>query len=94
MAAEYERLAVEIDMVFAPESASKRLKEFQKQLKSNPELSREITAAVKILETTEDAGLRFATACKIMAKIREQLPRIQQATLRLAAVDTSLAMEI
>ncbi len=94
LAAEYEDLAVEIDKVFAPESASKRLKEFQKQLDSNPELGREIAAAVTILETTEDPGVRFATACKIMAKIREQLPHIRQATLRLAAVDASLAMEI
>ncbi len=57
-------------------------------------MPREIAAAVKILETTKDPGVRFATACKIMAKIREQLPHIRQATLRLAAVDTSLAMEI
>ena len=94
LAAEYERLAVEIDKVFAPESASKRLKEFKKKLSSNPELAREIAAAIKTLETTKDPGVRFATACRIMAKIREQLPHIRQATLRLAAVDTSLAVEI
>ena len=94
LAAEYERLAVEIDKVFAPESASKRLKEFKKKLSGNPELAREITAAVKILETTKDPGVRFATACRIMAKIREQLSDIRGAQLRLAAVDTGLAMEI
>ena len=94
LAAEYERLAVEIDKVFAPESASKRLKEFKKKLSSNPELAREIAAAIKILETTKDPGVRFATACRIMAKIREQLPHIRQASLRLAAVDASLAVEI
>jgi hypothetical protein len=94
LAAEYERLAVEIDKVFAPESASKRLKEFKKKLSSNPELAREIAAAIKILETTQDPGIRFATACRIMATIREQLPHIRQSTLRLTAVDTSLAVEI
>ena len=71
LAAEYERLAVEIDKVFASESASKRLKEFKKKLSSNPELAREIAAAIKILETTKDPDVRFATACRIMATIRE-----------------------
>jgi len=94
LAAEYERLAAEIDTVFAPESAAKRLKQIQKKLSGNPELAREIAAAVKILETAKDPGLRFATACRIMAKIREQLANIRQANLRLAAVDASLAMEI
>ena len=59
-----------------------------------PNLPGEISAAVKLLEATKDPGVRFATACRIMAKIRGQLTNIRQATLRLAAVDTSLAMEI
>jgi len=94
LAAEYENLAVEIDRVFAPESASKRLQEVKKKLSDNVELSREIMAAVNVLETTKDPGVRFATACRIMAKIREQLTHIERPELRLAAVDTSLAMEI
>ena len=94
LAAEYEGLAAEIDKVFAPESAAKRLKEIQKKLSGNPELAGEITAAVKILETAKDPGIRFATACRIMAEIREQLTNIRQAPLRLASVDASLAMEI
>jgi hypothetical protein len=94
LAAEYERLAVEIDKVFAPESASKRLKEFKKKLSSSPELAREIGAALKILGTTKDPDVRFATACRTMAKIREQLLQIRPAELRLAAMDTSLAVEI
>ena len=94
LAAEYEDLAVEIDKVFAPESASRRLKEVKKKLSSNPGLAREITAAVKILETAKDPGVRFAAACRIMAKIREQLTNIRRAAPRLAAVDANLAMEL
>jgi hypothetical protein len=94
LAAEYEGLAVEIDKVFAPESAAKRLKEVKEKLSGNPELAREITAAVKTLETTKDPGVRFATACRIMAKTREQLTHLRRAKLRLAAVDAGLAMEI
>jgi hypothetical protein len=94
LAAEYELLAVEIDKVFAPESASKRLKEFKKKLSSSSELAREIAAAVNILETTKDPAVRFAAACRTMAKIRAQLLQIRPAELRLAAVDTSLAVEI
>ena len=94
LAAEYEHLAVEIDRIFAPESAFKRLQDVQKKFSGNTELTREITAVMTTLETTKDPGVRFAAACRIMAKIREQLTQIGRAELRLAAVDTSLAMEI
>jgi hypothetical protein len=94
LAAEYERLAVEIDKVFASQSASRRLKEFKKKISGNPELAREIGTAIKALETTEDPGIRFATTCRVMVKIREQLLQIRGAELRLAAVDTGLAIEI
>ena len=93
LAAEYERLAVEIDKVFAPESASMRLKEFQKKLGGNPDLAREIASAIGILDSTEDPRARFATACRIMSQIKDQLLNLQGPELRLAAVDTSLAME-
>ena len=93
LAAEYERLAVEIDKVFAFESASLRLKEFHKKLGGNPGLAREIAAAISTLDATEDPRVRFATACRIMAQIKDQLLNMDGAELRLAAVDTSLAME-
>ena len=93
LAAEYETLASEIDKVFAPESAFWHLKEFQKKLGGNHELNREIAAAIQTLDTTKDPGVRFATACRIMAKIREQLLNIRGAELRLAALETGLAME-
>jgi hypothetical protein len=94
LAAEYERLAAEIDKVFTSQSAARSLKEFKKKISGNPELAREIGTAVKALESTEDPGIQFATTCRIMAKIREQLLHIRGAELRLAAVDTGLAMEI
>ncbi|MCK5204415.1 MAG: hypothetical protein KAR15_11110, partial [Desulfobacterales bacterium] len=94
LTAEYEQLAAEIDKLFASQSASRRLKEFKKKISGNPELAREIGTTIKALETTKDPGIRFATTCRIMAKIREQLLNIRGAKLRLAAVDTGLAMEI
>jgi hypothetical protein len=93
LAAEYENLAVEIDKVFAPESASKRLKEFQTKISDNPELAREIKLAIGILDSEKDPGVRFTTACRVMAKIREQLLNIQGSEPRLAAVEVGLAME-
>lgn len=93
LAAEYERLAAEIDKVFAPESASKRLKAFLKQLNGTTDLARDIAAAIRIMDTTRDAGVRFAKACRIMAKIRDHLLDFRTAALRLAAVETGLAME-
>ncbi len=94
LAAEYEQLAAEIDKVFASQSASKRLKAFKKKLSGNPELAREIETAITALETAQDPAIRFATTCRIVAKIRERLLHIRSAELRLAALDTGLAMEI
>ncbi len=93
LAAEYKYLAAEIDKVFAPESASKRLKEFQNKISDYPELAREIETAIWVLDSNKDPGVRFAAACRIMAKIREQLLKIRSAEIRLAAVETGLAME-
>jgi hypothetical protein len=93
LAVEYENLAAEIDKVFAPESASKRLKKFQNKIGDNPDLAREIKSAIGILDESKDPGVRFATASRVMAKIREQLMNIRGAELRLAAVETGLAME-
>ena len=94
LAAEYEQLAAEIDKVFASQSASRGLKEFKKKISGNPELAREIEAAITALESSQDPAIRFAATCTIVAKIRDRLLQIPSAELRLAAVDTGLAMEI
>jgi hypothetical protein len=59
LAAQYARLADEIDKVFASESASKRLKDFKKIISSNPILARKVAATLKTLETTADPVVRF-----------------------------------
>ncbi|MBT8367947.1 MAG: hypothetical protein KJP23_24900, partial [Deltaproteobacteria bacterium] len=94
LAAQYARLADEIDKVFASEPASKHLKDFKKVISRNPALAREIAAAIKSLETSDDPAVRFAVTSKTAATIREQLLNIQGGELRLAALDTGLAMEI
>ena len=94
LAAQYARLADEIDKVFASESPSRRLKDFQKKISGNSELAREIAAAIKTLETTSDPVVRLAITGKVMATIREHLLNIRGGELRLAALDTGLAMEI
>ena len=94
LAAQYARLADEIDKVFASESPSRRLKDFQNKISGKSELAREISAAIKTLETSTDPVVRFAITGKIMATIREQLLKIRGGELRLAALDTGLAMEI
>jgi len=94
LAAQYTRLADEIDKVFAAEPAPKRLKDFKKIISRNPVLARDIESAIKTLETTDDPAVRFAVTSKTMATIREQLLNIKGGELRLAALDTGLAMEI
>ena len=94
LAAQYAHLADEIDKVFASESATRRLKDFQKKISGNSVLAREIAAAIKALETTDDPVVRLSATGKVMATIREQLLNIRGGELRLAALDTGLAMEI
>jgi hypothetical protein len=94
LTAQYTDLADEIDKVFASESASRRLKDFQKKISGNSKLSREIGTAIKSLEKSSDAATRFAVTGKVMAVIRDHLLGIRGGELRLAALDTSLAMEI
>jgi hypothetical protein len=94
LAAEYERLAANIDQVYAAESLSKRWEELKKNISGVPELAQAISEAIETLETNKDPGIRLVLTAKLMAEIREQLPRIQGAKPRLALVDTSLALEV
>ena len=94
LAAQYARLADEIDKVFATEPISERLKNFKKIISRNPALVGEIEAAIKKLETTDDPVVRFDVTSQTTATIREQLIDIRGGERRLAALDTSLAMEV
>ncbi len=94
LAAQYEDLADEIDRVFTSESAARRLQEFQKKIRKNSALSREVGKAIKTLESNDDPFVRLTTTGRVMTAIREQLLNIQSGELRLAALDTGLAMEI
>ena len=51
-------------------------------------------AAIKTLEKSSDPVVRLAVTGKVMATIRQHLISIRGGELRLAALDTSLAMEI
>jgi hypothetical protein len=94
-AAEYKRLADEIDRVFASHSISVQLEQFQHDLAgSNPKLARQMKVAARTLDTVEDPATRFASICETMEKLRSQLLHIKEAKLRLDAVDISRALEI
>ena len=94
LTAQYAQLADEIDKVYAPVAASKRLREFGKKISGNKSLAREIAAAAKALEAAEDPLDRLAITSNILASIRKQVLNIRGGELRLAALDTSLAMEV
>ena len=62
LAAQYKELADEIDRVFASESAAKRLQGFQKKIRGNSALARDVGKAIKSLESTDDPVVRFETS--------------------------------
>ena len=95
LTAEYERLADEIDRVFASNSINAQLKQFQHDIAgSNPKLARKMKVAARTLKTVDDPATRFASICDTMAKIRRQFLHIKGSKFRLDAVDTSRALEI
>jgi hypothetical protein len=94
LAAQYKDLADEIDRVFASESASKRLQDFQQKIRGNSALARDVGKAIKSLESTDDPVVRLETTGRVMAAIREQLLDIRGGERRLTALDTGLAIEI
>ncbi len=94
LAAEYIRLAEEIEQVFTAQSATKRLQEMKKQLRGHPELAQEIQTISTNLAVSKNPGEQFVTASKSMATIREMLPNLSSASLRLALLDTSQLIEL
>ncbi len=95
LAAEYKSLADEIDRVFASQAITVQLKHFQHQIAgANPGLARQMKVAIRTLDTIANPATRFAAICEAMANIRRQLLQLPEAKLRLAAMDTSLALEI
>ena len=93
LAAEYERLAANIDQVYASDSIGEQLGKFKKKIHRYPEWVQSIDAAIKRMETSKDPGIRLAETGRLMAEIRDQLLFIKGSKTRFEALNMSLALE-
>ncbi|MCP4340467.1 MAG: hypothetical protein GY799_16650 [Desulfobulbaceae bacterium] len=94
LATEYIRLAEEIDQIFMSKAATQKLEEIKDQLRAQPIYAHEIQAMITDLKEKKDPLALFTAASKNMAAIRELLPRLSGASLRLGLMDTSRVIEL
>ncbi len=94
LAAELERLAASIDKVYTSESLVRTLKTLARHLREHPRLARVLREGATTLASTQDPRRRFTVSSELMVVLRDYLPKIRQAHLRLATLDASLALEV
>ncbi|MBT8366123.1 MAG: hypothetical protein KJP23_15600, partial [Deltaproteobacteria bacterium] len=89
---DYEHLAQTIEAVYRPQNVGPAVDSLAKQLK-NTELKREINKDAGKLRDQKDTGARFETVSRLLAKLRNSIPKAGQASSKLALLDTSLVLE-
>jgi hypothetical protein len=93
LAAEYERLASNIDKIYASESLVQMVRDLSRKPAGTATLAKALRKGMVSLALIEDPARRLATTSKLMAVIREEFPWIRKSEVRLEALDTSLALE-
>ena len=93
LASEYERLATNIDQVYASDTIGEQLEKFRKKIRQYPDWVQSIDAAIKRLDTSEDPGIRLSESGRLMAEIRNRLLHVKGSGTRFAAINISLALE-
>lgn len=91
--ARYFQLADAIDRLYTSESAVKKLRELAAGLPAGSRLAKLLTNGAAALAAGSDPVRRFEVSGKLMALLRDELPKFPTAEARLAALETSLALE-
>jgi len=91
--ARYLQLADDIDRLYASESAVKKLRELATGLPGGSRLAKLLTNGAAALTAGSAPVRRFEVSGKLMALLRDDLSKFPTAELRLAALETSLALE-
>jgi len=90
---EYEALAIEIDRIYAPEPLSGMLRERAQQYDRGPWLQELLLRFAQDLQLADSPAARFLVAGRLMAELRDALPLVQSAQVRLQLVDLGLRAE-
>ena len=90
---QYKELAEEIDLVYEAIPLQQRLQQEAKHFTAAPWLQELLLKAAKALEQDASAGNAYKVTSRLLAELRDALPRIKQASARLEVLDLSLAVE-
>ena len=90
---QYEELAKEIDRVYAAIPLQQRLQRDAKPYAAAPWLQKLLLNTATALEQDASASNVFKATSSLLADLRDALPRIKQASVRLNMLDLSLAVE-
>jgi hypothetical protein len=89
---EYERLAAIIEEVYRPQDIGPAVVSLA-QLIKNTQLRRQLNKAAKQLHDPSDPAQRFEVVGRLLATLRDNLPKTGQASRRLALLETGLVLE-
>ena len=89
---EYERLAAIIEEVYRPQDIGPAVASLAKLIK-NTQLKRQLNQAAGQLREPLDSADRFTVAARLLAALRDSLPKTDPASRRLALLETGLLLE-
>ncbi|MBW2336722.1 MAG: hypothetical protein JRF47_08195 [Deltaproteobacteria bacterium] len=92
LSSDYEHLAQTIEEVYRPQDVGPAVASLAKQLK-NARLKRQINKDAAQLRNQTDTVARFAIVSRLLATLRDNLPKAGRASSKLALLDTSLVLE-
>jgi Pyruvate phosphate dikinase, AMP/ATP-binding domain len=88
-----EALATEIDRLYAPRPLSEVLETGARSLSSEPSLQKLLRDAREEYAVRGGAAYRYAVTAKLLAGLRDALPKLQSPAARLRVLDLSRAVE-
>lgn len=91
--AEFERLAADIDAIYASAALPQTLRALAKRLPKDSQLAKNLQDHATSLAAGPEPAATFALTGTLMATLRDHLPTLPSATVRLHALDTQLALE-
>ena len=92
LSSDYEHLAQTIEEVYRPQDVGPAVASLAKQVK-NTRLKRQINKDAAQLRNQTDTVARFAIVSRLLATLRDNLPKAGRASSKLALLDTSLVLE-
>ena len=93
LAAQYEALAAQIDLVYSGPPLPERLEQDAAVLTRAPWLQRTLRESARTIAGAPSPPARYSACASLLAELRDALPRVTSASARLRLLDLSLAAE-